>query len=293
MRVKRRIRYFLFKIYALFSLVRWYNIIIISIALYLSALYLFNIGTPHLKVLADYRLHLEVIALALFIMSGYIINAFYDYEKDMINDPDSTIIDRLISKEFSLKVYFGFNALGSLMSLFVSIPVFITNVAFISALWLYSHKMNKKLVLGELAASVLTILPFVSLSIYYHSTNRTIIVYFFFMGLMIYTRELVKKLIAIKGDLLLGNESIPIVFGLEKSKKLLFSLFALTIITTGPVFFHVRSHVVHIYLIMVCVIIIFNTILILRSKENIFLRINTVYKILLIVAILCIPFLFA
>jgi len=81
----RRVRYILFKIWALLSMVRWINVLVIAIALYLSAMYLLNDGISKWEILKNPRLHLEVIALSLFIMSGYIINAFYDLEKDLIN----------------------------------------------------------------------------------------------------------------------------------------------------------------------------------------------------------------
>ena len=76
------------------GLVRWYNILVLTIALYLSAIYIFNQGSSPLQVLSDWRLHAEVLALALFMMSGFIINAFYDVEKDLVNRPQQIFFEK-------------------------------------------------------------------------------------------------------------------------------------------------------------------------------------------------------
>jgi len=246
-----------------------------------------------LQVLFDYKIHFEIVALALFIMSGYIINAFYDLEKDLINNPRKAIIDRLISKEFSFYVYFVFNGIGAFLSLFVSWPVFFANLFFSFALWFYSHKMRKKPILGELAAAILTVLPFVSLSIYYGITNNTILIYFFFLGLMIYTREVIKKLIAIKGDLILGDKSIPIVFGVKRTQLLLATLYIITLGLCLPIYNMVRSPIVHVYLLLVIINIATNFYFLANDSKRNYLKMNNLYKIVLILAIFCIPFLFA
>jgi 4-hydroxybenzoate polyprenyltransferase len=273
--------------------VRWYNVLLIAFGLYLSALYLFNIGEPHLEVLKDYKLHLEVVALSLFIMSGYIINAFYDLEKDLINDPKKAIFDRLISKEISFMAYFAFNGIGAFLSLFISWPVFLTNVFFSFALWFYSHKMRKKAMLSEFAASLLTILPFISLSIYYDYTNQTILLFFLFLGTLIFTREVIKKMIALKGDLILGDKSIPIVFGTIKTKRLIITLLIFTSLLVVPVSIVVQSTIVHGFLALVVLSIIVNFYLTTSKGANNYSKMNIIYKALLILALLCVPFLFA
>jgi len=153
--------------------------------------------------------------------------------------------------------------------------------------------MRKKAVLGEFAASVLTILPFVSLSIYYGVQDKIILIFFVFLGVMIYTREVIKKLIAIKGDLILGDKSIPIVFGVKKTKRLLVTLFVVTLGLCIPIYIYVRSPIIHLYLLIVLINLGINAYILTSETRNNYLIMNKLYKGILILAILCIPFLFA
>ena len=216
----RRVRYLLFKLWAMLSMVRWINVIVIALALYLSAMYLLNDGVSKWQILQNPQLHLEVIALSFFIMSGYIINAFYDLEKDLINKPKKTYIDRLISRKTSLNAYIVFNGIAAVLSLFVGWKIFAVNLLFSFALWLYSHKLRRKPFTGELGATLLTVAPFVSLSIYYNKITAYIFLYVSFIFLLALTREIIKKLIRFKGDLVVGEKSLPIVIGESKAKGL-------------------------------------------------------------------------
>lgn len=202
----------------MFAMVRWINVLVIAMALYLSAMYLLKPDTPRLEVLKDPRLHIEVFALSLFIMSGYIINAFYDIRKDLINKPKKTYIDRLISRKTSLNAYITFNGIAAILSFFVSWKVLLINLLFSFALWLYSHKMRRKAFMGELGATLLTIAPFASLAIYYQRITPYIFLYVSFLFVLALTREIIKKLIRFKGDLVVGERSLPIVLGEKRSR---------------------------------------------------------------------------
>ena len=76
------------KIISLFSVVRGYNIPIIILAQYLSAIFILAPEKRALNVLLDFNLFILVFASALTIASGYIINNFYDSQKDLINRPN-------------------------------------------------------------------------------------------------------------------------------------------------------------------------------------------------------------
>lgn len=69
------------KIVSLFSVIRGYNIPIIIIAQYLSAIFILAPEKKPSHVILDIYLLLIVIATALTIASGYIINSFYDSKK--------------------------------------------------------------------------------------------------------------------------------------------------------------------------------------------------------------------
>ena len=92
------------KIVSLFSVIRGYNIPIIILAQYLSAIFILAPEKKPLQVILDIYLLLIVIATALTIASGYIINSFYDSKKDLINRPNKSTLDRLVSQKTKLSV---------------------------------------------------------------------------------------------------------------------------------------------------------------------------------------------
>ena len=70
---------FLVKALALLSLVRWYNVFVLACALYLSAMYMLNSSISNIELMSDISLNLNVLGVSCLIMSGYIINGFYDF----------------------------------------------------------------------------------------------------------------------------------------------------------------------------------------------------------------------
>src|SRR5680860_316734 len=75
----------LLKILSLFSVVRGYNILILVIAQYLTSAIILAPELPLRRVLFDANLFFLILSSATVIASGYIINNFYDSEKDLIN----------------------------------------------------------------------------------------------------------------------------------------------------------------------------------------------------------------
>src|SRR5690606_15839473 len=92
MRLLRKNRLLLLKLLSIFSVVRGYNILIIVLAQYLTSVYILAPEKPVIKVLTDGNLFAIVAASALAIASGYIINNFYDSEKDLINRPRKSML---------------------------------------------------------------------------------------------------------------------------------------------------------------------------------------------------------
>ncbi|MGK0387221.1 MAG: 4-hydroxybenzoate polyprenyltransferase, partial [Patiriisocius sp.] len=80
--LSRKQKHILLKFFSLFSVVRGYNILVIILAQYLTAIYILAPDLPLGKVLFDVNLLMLVLASAAAIAGGYIINSFYDSEKD-------------------------------------------------------------------------------------------------------------------------------------------------------------------------------------------------------------------
>jgi len=276
---------FLIKILALFSLVRWYNILLLSLGLFLSSIFMLN-SEDKFSVLIDYKLYLNILSISLLTMAGYIINAFYDFEKDMINHPETTIFGKIISKRTCLNTYIVLILLGILLALFIGVKVFVFNLGFSFMLWVYSHKLRKKPLTSELSASILTITPFVSISLYYLTINSTIVLYIAYIFAITFTREVVKKMVSLKGDLIVGEKSIPIIFGIRNTKYIILLLMIASLIPIAIILPKILHQNIS-YYFMLSIIMIGISLLLLRNSQTPtrFNFINNIYKFILVLAI--------
>jgi 4-hydroxybenzoate polyprenyltransferase len=105
---------------------------------------------------------------------------------------------------------------------------------YIFVIWFYSHRLKKILFLNNILASVITITPFFAVFLYYKNFDTVIFVHAMFLYLIIVMRELVKDLENMKGDLVQGYRTIPVVYGEVMSKVLLTGLSLLSLV---PIYF--------------------------------------------------------
>jgi 4-hydroxybenzoate polyprenyltransferase len=231
--LSRKQKYFLLKFFSLFSVVRGYNILVIVIAQYLSSIYILAPHLPLKKVLFDLNLLMLVLASASAIAGGYIINSFYDSEKDQINRPLKTMLDKLVSQRTKLTGYFVLNFLSVVFASYVSFRAVVFFSLYIFGIWFYSHKLKKYPFIGNITAAILAVVPFFAVFIYYKNFDLVIFVHATFLFLVISMRELVKDLENIKGDLALNYRTIPVVYGEKASKLMLTALSFLTLVPIG------------------------------------------------------------
>lgn len=206
------------------SLVRWYNLLVVAMAQYLAAYFILHHEALWYHILLDWRLFVVVSSTGLIIAGGYIINAFYDVEKDLANRPQEVIVGRVLTKVFAIRGYLIVNGLALFLSLLIQKELFLFNALFAFGLWFYSHKLKKKPLLGNFAAASLTVAAFFAVCVYYGFVNQVILVYAIFIMLITLIREVVKDLEAIKGDMIYGYQTFPVVYGIRRTKKLLYLL---------------------------------------------------------------------
>ena len=215
-----------YKFISLFSVIRLYNIFIIIIAQYFTSIFIISIDTSISSILFDFQLFLLILSSSIAIASGYIINNFYDYEKDLINKPIKSKIDKVIRKRTKLSLYITLNFLCIYTSSLVSWRSVLFFTIYIFVIWLYSHKLKRILFIGNIVSSLLSVIPFFIILIYYKNFELIIFLYAIFLFLIVYMREIIKDLENIKGDFTLDYRTIPVVYG-EKSSKYLLSIVSL------------------------------------------------------------------
>jgi 4-hydroxybenzoate polyprenyltransferase len=277
------------KLISLFSVVRGYNIFIIVLAQYLSALFILAPEKSGFSILLDFKLFIIILASSLCIASGYIINNFYDSKKDLINRPNKTFLDELVSQKTKLMVYFSLNFLTVFIAIFVSFRAVLFFAIYIFFIWFYSHKIKKKPLLGNLMASVLAVFPFFAILLYYKNFYEVIFANASFLFLLLLIREMIKDLENIKGDFANDYKTIPIIYG-EKIAKIIITF--LTILTILPVYVLIEIYDVNymdIYFYLSFMILIFFITKLWKSaNKKDYLLLHTVLKILIVTGVFCI-----
>lgn len=287
--LSRQTKITLLKIISMFSVVRGYNIPIIALAQYLSAIFILAPEKRALAVLLDFNLFIIVIASGLTIASGYIINSFYDSKKDLINRPNKSKLDRLVSQKTKLQVYFTVNFIVALLAFLVSVRAVLFFSAYIFLIWFYSHKLKKFPIIGNLTAALLAVLPFFAILLYYKNLYPQIFAHATFLFLLLLIREIIKDLENIKGDIANDYQTIPVKFGEQFAKKI---ITLLTIATIIPVYFLVEIYDVgymDIYFYISLIILIFFLIYVWKSTTKTdYLKLHNILKLLVVSGVFCI-----
>lgn len=235
------------KLVALLSSVRWKNVLLTMLAQYVAFLFAFNTKENLLQSLGEIKVHLIILSTALILAGGYIINNFYDVEKDLINRPYRTRFQNLVSRGFKLNFYLILNFIGLAIALYASPNIFLYFLFYAFALWFYSHKLSKMVLISELTASFLSVFAFFGLVFYFKLFTLDFFLYGTSMFLVLFTREIYKDIVSLKGDLIQGYSSIATEVGLEPSKRLFQAMLLLSFVgdavfiwlDTKPEFFYV------------------------------------------------------
>ncbi|MDO6808505.1 geranylgeranylglycerol-phosphate geranylgeranyltransferase [Zobellia galactanivorans] len=284
--LSRKHRLLLLKVFGLFSVVRGYNILMVILAQYLASIYILAHQLPLREVIFDLNLFLIVVSSALVIAGGYIINNFYDAEKDLINKPRKSMIDRFISQQFKLSTYFILNFLAVIAASYVSFKAVFFFSAYIFGIWLYSHKLKRLPFVGNFVSATLAIAPFFAVFVYYKNFETVIFVHAMFLFLLILAREMIKDLENIKGDLVHNYKTIPILYGGKVSKILISILILLTLIPSLLLILKFDVGYMN-YYFMACVLllILFLVLLVRSQSKKDYVWLHNILKLIIIVGV--------
>jgi len=228
-----------YKLLSLLSVIRGYNILVLILAEYLAAIFIFSPKKSLHFVLLDYQLLLIVLASVCVVSSGYIINNFYDVKADIINRPIKTSLDNIVSQKIKLQIYFLLNFLGFVFGCFISWIAALFFAIYIFTILLYSHKLKKYPFIGLISASVLTISPFFAIFVYYKNFSKIIFVHASFLFLVLLLRQLIKDLENLRGAIVNNYTTFSVKYGERNTRKLgivfiIFTFFPVAILLNYP-----------------------------------------------------------
>jgi 4-hydroxybenzoate polyprenyltransferase len=206
-------------ILALFRLTRFWNLAIIAFAQYFTAYFLFQ---QRVLVFTDFWLFLIVASTVLIAAAGYIINDYYDIKIDLINKPDRVVIGKTITRRYAIFFHTVISVTGVGMGLLINWKVGAVNFVSVFLLWLYSNNLKRLPLIGNLVVSLLTGLSIFLLSFLYEQYLPLVMTYSLFAFFMTLIREIVKDMEDMKGDTTFGCRTLPIVWGIRKTKSFLY-----------------------------------------------------------------------
>ena len=206
-------------ILALFRLTRFWNLAIIAFAQYFTAYFLFH---QRLLVFTDFWLFLIVASTVMIAAAGYIINDYYDIKIDLINKPDRVVIGKTITRRYAIFFHTVISVTGVGMGLLINWKVGAVNFVSVFLLWLYSNNLKRLPLIGNLVVSLLTGLSIFLLSFLYEQYLPLVMTYSLFAFFMTLIREIVKDMEDMKGDTTFGCRTLPIVWGIRKTKSFLY-----------------------------------------------------------------------
>ena len=213
------------KILGAFYVVRIHNIFLLLLAQYLTSIFILS-GSESWKIIFDNNLFLVILCSTICIVSGFIINDYYDTKKDSINTPIKFKLGESIKDKTKLFLYFFLNLLVVLVSSLISMRAIVFFSIYIFFIWFYTHKLRKLVFIGNLFYSILTITPFFAILLYFKKIEFIIIAYALFLFFILLLKDIVKDMKNLKGDFSANHKTIPVVFG-ESFTKTLVSLLSI------------------------------------------------------------------
>lgn len=248
-------------------LIRPINLLIIALTMFSARYFLIDyekISDAELsfKEGESFDFFLLVFSTILIAAAGNIINDYFDVKADRINKPEKLIITKYIKRRWAIISHWMLNVIAFSIAIYLSSRndtfwyVFI-HLLTINLLWFYSAYFKRKPIIGNFIIAGLTALVMILCGVhfYYHSdiqiptnldnTNALnfwinkivqhgnfIVLMGFFAFANNFSREIIKDIEDIEGDVVLGAKTFPIIYGKRKSK-----LLAILTLTFSPIFF--------------------------------------------------------
>lgn len=255
------------QVIGLFSLVRGINVSVLMLAQLLTSVFIFS-SKEIVPTLLDLNLWLIVFATGFSVSGGYIFNAFFDQEKDLINRPEKTLLERHISAKTKLGVYFACSILALLVASYVSFRAVLFFTSYMVAMFLYSSLLKRDLWFGTLTSTLLTVLPFFAITVYFNSFSIEILTHAAYLYTLVSIREFVKDLYNIKGDMVQNYKTFPVVWGERKTKQLISVLIfcALLVVALLRAFFDLNA--MGYYFILAAISLLFLWVLLWRVRTT-------------------------
>ncbi|MGI4874972.1 MAG: geranylgeranylglycerol-phosphate geranylgeranyltransferase [Janthinobacterium lividum] len=181
-------------------------------------------GQPLGATLLAPKFLLLVVAALLVAAAGYIINDYYDVKIDAINRPDRLVIGRLVRRRHAMLAHLLLSGLGvglAILSGSSKRQALLLGLVTLGAallLWGYSARFKRVALVGNLSIGLLTAALVLLPELQVLTGRRAVWLYALAALLLTVVREIVKDLEDMRGDAQHGCRTLPLVWGVVRSK---------------------------------------------------------------------------
>jgi 4-hydroxybenzoate polyprenyltransferase len=181
-------------------------------------------GQPLAEVLLAPRFGLLVLAALLVAAAGYIINDYYDVKIDAINRPDRLVVGRLLGRRKAMLAHVVLSGVGVMLAVLSGAgkrqALFIGLVTLGAALllWGYSARFKRVALVGNVSIGLLTAALVLLPELQLLTARKAVWLYALAAFLLTVVREIVKDLEDMRGDAQHDCRTLPLVWGVARSK---------------------------------------------------------------------------
>jgi 4-hydroxybenzoate polyprenyltransferase len=241
--------------------------------------------------LLDLRLLLLSSSTIMIAAAGYLINDYYDVKIDYVNKPGRVVVGKLVKRRIVLAAHSLLNIIGIAVGFFLDVYIGLINLTAALLLWFYSNTLKHRPLIGNLTIAFLTGLTLISVAFYYQRNVYLLINYAIFAFSITLVREIIKDLEDIRGDLRFGSRTLPIIWGIRKTKVFLYSLIAIFVFLLFFLSNDLNNSVLnHFFLILIIPILHIIYLLYFADTQRKFLQLSIYCKLIMLAGILSMIF---
>ena len=122
---------------------RVWNLVIIVLTQYCTAIFLVDSGQGALFYLTNIWLFVLSLSSAMIAAAGYIINDYYDVKIDLINKPERVVVGRMVKRRVAMAWHTALNIAGILLGVILWWFIGLMNLLSAGLLWLYSNQLKR------------------------------------------------------------------------------------------------------------------------------------------------------
>jgi 4-hydroxybenzoate polyprenyltransferase len=277
---------------AFFRLIRWQNLLIVALTMFLmryaviepviSKIYVVLENNPGAEIPLTlkfpwYDFLILVIATLCITAGGYVINDYFDIKADLINKGE-VIVGTKIPRRLAMKWHNGLNLIGVAAGFYISwrAGYFWMGILFLivsGLLYFYSASYKRQFLIGNVVVALLTAMVPMLVVFYewpalyryyaeYASEIPALNIIFYWVGgfalfafLITLIREIIKDIEDFEGDIAYGRNTVPVITGILTARIISISLIVIMIGMLYSVwYFYLNDTVTLIYISAVVVL---------------------------------------